>query len=84
MKEFEIGDLVRIYYSVPSGLQNRILQIKNPTYGDDVKIVGHYIARVLNVKPHRLTVINTFNKIRHYVHPKQCRKVLPPAAKSGA
>jgi hypothetical protein len=73
MTEFKAGDLVRVYYSVPVGLQKLVKQIYNPAYGDQPKTVGYYIAKIVSVEVSRLCVINTANSIKHYVHPKQCR-----------
>jgi hypothetical protein len=80
MSDFKAGDLIRVYYSVPVGLQSRIMQIRNPAYGENIKTVGHYFARVLHVEPYRIFAINVYNEIRHYVHPKQCRRVAVEAA----
>lgn len=78
MAIFRAGDIVRVYYSVPSCMQTQIKQIKNPAYGPYGKTVGHYEAKIIKVELGRLQVKNVYNEIQHYVHPKQCRLV-PPA-----
>lgn len=74
MTDFKPGELVKVYYSVPNGLQNRIVQIKNPIYGENMRTVGYYVASVISHEENRLFVINTYTQVRHYVHPRQCRK----------